>query len=260
MTAPSLAVRMPRILAMEARAEFLKLLRLPAFVGPVLVMPLMFYVLFGLALNGSRSVGDTRVATYMVATYGVFGVVGAALSALGIGVAMERGQGWMLVKRASPMPPIAYFSAKVLMAMLFAALIALELFVVAYVGGGVRLDPRTWLSLGATLVFGAVPFCAMGCALGATAGPNSSPAMVNLLYLPMSFASGLWLPYEMLPAAVKSIAPMLPPYHFARLALHTIGADHTAPLSHVLALLAFSVVFLGIAVAGFRRDEGRTYG
>ena len=147
--------RAPRVLAMETRAEFLKLLRLPAFVVPTLAMPVMFYVLFGLAFGGGRTVASARVTTYMIATYGVFGVVGAALGGLGIGIAMERGQGWLLVKRASPMPPWAYFAAKVAMSMLFAAVIAIVLFAVAYAFGHVRLPFASWLALGGTLVIGA---------------------------------------------------------------------------------------------------------
>ena len=257
----SRVTRMPRVLAMETRAEFLKLLRLPAFAAPVLIMPIMFYALFGLAFGPrSSGAGSVRMATYMIATYGVFGVVGAALSALGIGVAMERGQGWLLVKRASPMPPLVYFAAKVAMSMIFAALIALLLFALALTAGHVELPASALLALGGTLMLGAVPFCAMGCAIGALAGPNSAPAFVNLLYLPMAFASGLWIPYEMLPKFVQSIAPALPPFHLARLALHTIGADHSAPAGHIAALVGFSLAFLAIAVAAFRRDGGRTYG
>jgi len=252
--------RLPRILAMETRAEFLKLIRLPAFAIPVIVLPVMFYVLFGLALGGARSAGSVRISTYMIATYGVFGVVGSALSALGIGVAMERGQGWMLVKRASPMPPLVYFVAKVLMSMAFAAIITLLLFTLGVTAGGVRLPIGTFAILGGTLVLGAVPFCAMGCAVGAVVGPNSAPAVVNLAYLPMAFASGLWIPYEMLPKAVQSIAPALPPYHLARLALHALGADQSPPAGHLLALAGFSVAFLALAVVAFRRDDGRTYG
>jgi ABC-2 type transport system permease protein len=223
----------------------------------------MFYALFGLALNGDRTMQAAHsisVATYMVATYGVFGVVAAALSALGIGVAMERGQGWLLVKRASPMPPAAYFTAKVMMSMLFGGLIAVALFALAATAGHVRLPLGTWAALGGTLVLGAAPFCALGCAIGAFAGPNSAPAAVNLLHLPMSFASGLWVPFEYLPPAVRTIAPMLPPYHFARLALRAIGADASPVMPHILALVAFSLVCLVIAVAAFRRDDGKTYG
>jgi ABC-2 type transport system permease protein len=249
-----------RILVMETRTEFVKLVRLPAFVIPSLALPLLFYVFFGLALGGQRSASGTSIATYMLATYGTFGVVGAALFGLGIGVATERGQGWLLVKRASPMPPFAYFAAKVAMAMLFASVVALLLFAAGAIFGHVRLAGAQWLTLFVSLVLGAVPFCAFGCAIGAIAGPNSAPATVNLVYLPMAFASGLWLPFEMLPPVVRAIGPAMPPFHLARLALHAIGSDSSSPLMHVAALTGFSVAFLGIAIAAFRRDEGKAYG
>lgn len=249
-----------RVIAMETRAELFKLMRLPGFVIPSLALPVLFYVFFGLAMARGRGVAGVSVTTYMLATYATFGVVGAALFGLGVGVATERGQGWLLVKRASPMPPFAYFAAKVAMAMLFASIVSLLLFAVGATAGHVRMPLASWLTLFASLVAGAVPFCALGCAIGAVAGPNSAPATVNLLYLPMAFASGLWLPYEFLPPFVRSIAPALPPFHLARLALHAIGADATSPLGHVAALAGFSVVFLAIAIAAFRRDEGKAYG
>ena len=54
---------------------------------------------------------------------------------------------------------------------------------------------------------------------------------------------------------------MLPPYHFAQLALGTFGASEGgAPLLHLAALAGFAVAFLAVAAWGFRRDEGKTYG
>jgi ABC-2 type transport system permease protein len=109
----------PAVLVAETRAEVLKAIRLPAFLVPVLVFPAMFYGLFGLMLSGSNPIAALAPPAYMLASYGTFGVVGAALFGMGVGVAMERGQGWMLLKRATPMPPLAYFMAKVLMSMDF---------------------------------------------------------------------------------------------------------------------------------------------
>ena len=107
-----------RIYALEAKYELLKQLRLPAYVVPTLGFPLVFYLLFGVALD-ARSAGPFDIPTYMLATYGAFGVMNTALFAFGVGVAIERGQGWMLFKRATPMPPFAYFSGKLAMALLF---------------------------------------------------------------------------------------------------------------------------------------------
>ena len=72
----------------------------------------MFYCFFGLAMAPHQQVGALAVSQYLLATYGAFGVMGATLYAFGAGVAVERGLGWMEVKRASPMPPAAYLLAK----------------------------------------------------------------------------------------------------------------------------------------------------
>ena len=55
----------------------------------------------------------------MIATYGTFGVMGASLFGTAAGLASDRGLGWLQVKRASPMPPFAYFAAKVVTSMIF---------------------------------------------------------------------------------------------------------------------------------------------
>jgi ABC-2 type transport system permease protein len=250
-----------RCYALEAKYEFLKHLRMPAYALPAVTFPVMFYLLFGVMFGGARAAGSTTVATYMLATYGAFGVIGSALFGFGVGVAVERGQGWMTLKRATPMPPLAYFFAKLAMATAFAAIIVLLLSLTGVMVGGVRLPAHSWLRLSTTLLLGAVPFCAIGLALGYFAGPNSSPAIVNLLYLPLSFASGLWIPIEMLPSAIKTAAPWLPPYHLGQLALAAVGAGRGgAAWAHVLALAGFALIGLGVALIGYRRDEDQTWG
>jgi ABC-2 type transport system permease protein len=244
----------------EAIHEFLKLIRVPIFAISTLVFPLMFYVIFGLTFK-DETAGGVGLATYMLATYGAFGVIGSGLFGFGVGVALERGQGWMRLKRVSPMPPLAYFMAKVVMSTSFATVIVAALFILGATVGGVRLPAEQWILLGGVLILGALPFCAMGLAFGYLVGPNSAPAILNLVYLPMAFASGLWLPISQLPEAVQSVAPFLPPYHFAQLALGTFGAaSGSSPLLHIGALAAFTVGFLAVAGWGYRRDEGRTYG
>lgn len=244
----------------EAGHEFLKLVRIPIFAISTVAFPVMFYVIFGLTF-GDQTAGGVGVTTYMLATYGAFGVIGAALFGFGVSVAMERGQGWMRLKRVSPMPPLAYFVAKVVTAAAVSGLIIAALFALGASVGGVRMPAGQWVALALVLVVGALPFSAMGLAFGYLIGPNSAPAVLNLVYLPMAFASGLWIPISQLPALVQGAAPFLPPYHFAQLALGTFGASEGgSPVVHLAALAAFTVAFLAVAAWGYRRDEGRTYG
>ena len=47
----------------------------------------MFYVLFGLVLNAREMIAGTGVPTYLIATYGTFGVMGASLFGTASGLA-----------------------------------------------------------------------------------------------------------------------------------------------------------------------------
>ena len=251
--------RHTRIYLLEAKYELLKLMRLPAFVIPSLGFPMMFYALFGLLLPTKDASFD--IAKYLLATYGPFGVIGIALFSLGVGVAAERGQGWLAVKRASPMPIPAYFFGKYAMTVLFSAVLVTLLGLMGAVFGHVRMPASQWAMLMLVEVLGAIPFCAAGIAVAYLVGPNSAPAIVNAFYLPSAFLSGLFIPAEMLPSFLRSFAQFLPPYHLARLALTVVGVEPVSKVwIHVGALVGFALLFTTIAVIAYRRDEGKTYG
>ena len=206
---------------LEAKYEFLRLLRTPEFALPSLLFPCLFYVLFGVLLNKSN--GDA--ARYLLATYGVFGVMGVGLFAFGVTVALEREQGFLLYKRALPMPPGAYLFAKMAMAMLFASMISLLLATLAATLGGVELRASQWLLLFAVNVIGVLPFAALGLYVGTLVGGQGAPAVVNILYLPMAFLSGLWLPLKLLPTWIANLAPLWPSYHHSQIALKVVNMD-----------------------------------
>jgi ABC-2 type transport system permease protein len=262
---PALARPLGRTLAIytkEAKFEFLTRLRLRAFSLSTIGFPVMFYVLFGLVLNSKEAaVNGTHFATYLIATYGTFGVMGASLFGTAAGLASERGLGWLQVKRASPMPPFAYFAAKVIMSMIFSAAVVLSLFALGITFGGVHLSTFAALKLLGTLIAGSLPFCAMGLAIGYFCGPTSATPIINLVYLPLSFCSGLWVPLMFLPKALQNFARLLPPYHLAQLALGVVDAgQQQANWTHWEVLVGFTLICLGIARVGFQRDEGKTYG
>ena len=249
-----------KLYLLEIKYEFLKALRLPAYSLPTLLFPVFFYFFFGV-MFGARETGTVKMASYLIATYGVFGVIGAALFGFGVSVAIERGQGWVEVKRTTPMPMAAYFVSKLAMAMLFSAIIVLLLFAVGIIFGGVHLSFGTALALFGVLMAGSITFCALGLALGFLTGPNSAAPIVNLIYLPTAFVSGLWVPIAFLPESIQKIALFLPQYHFSQLALGVIGAaQEGSVVIHVGALVLATLLFGAVAWIGYRRDEGKLYG
>jgi ABC-2 type transport system permease protein len=249
-----------KLLLKEVKYEFLKNLRLRMYSVSIVFFPTMFYILFGLVLGRQRGT-SINMASYLMATYGTFGVMGAALFGTAAGLAVERGLGWLQVKRASPMPPAIYFAAKVIMSMIFSAEVVLLLMLLGTIFGGVHMAVVDAAKLLVVLVIGSIPFCAMGLAIGYFVGPNSAPPTINMIYLPMSFCSGLWVPLMFLPKLLRQVAEFLPSYHLSQLALGIVGAGNgQSNWKHWEVLIAFTLICLGIARLGFQRDEGKMYG
>jgi ABC-2 type transport system permease protein len=245
-----------RVHALEAWYEFLRTLRTPAFALPTLLFPLVFYVVFAIVVPGSW--GSFHKASYLLATYGTFGVIGPALFGFGVGTAIERQQGWLELKRVSPMPVSAYFVAKIAMSATFAAVVVVLLSAAAVGFGGVRVDLGTWLRLLAVLVAGTLPFCALGLFVGTLAKGQGAVAVVNLVYLPMALLSGLWIPLFVFPAIVQKLAVLWPAWHLGRLALGTIGQEAGVDFAlHAGVLAATTGLFLSLAALRLRGGDGR---
>ena len=172
-----------RIYYLETLSEIRKVIRVAGFVLPTLLFPWMFYIFFGLVFNRTGMGG--QMPTYMLATYGTFGIIAPALFSFGVGVAIEKGQGWMDIKQASPMPPMAYIWARVVSALMFALAVIIGLFTLGALFGEVLLQTSQWLLLALVLVLCTLPFCAIGLAMGLYLKPQVAPAVVNLIYLPM---------------------------------------------------------------------------
>jgi ABC-2 type transport system permease protein len=242
-----------RIYLSEAAGELLRVIRTPSFAVPSLAFPLVFYVMFGLVLPGRW--GDLDKATYLLATYGAFGVIGPSLFGFGVGMAMERQQGWLDLKRVSPMPTGAYFFAKIAMSMAFAFATICLLSTAGVLFGGVQLSLGTWLRLVATLLLGTLPFCALGLWIGSVVKGQSAVAVVNLIYLPMSVLSGLWIPLMVFPSILQKLAVVWPAWHLGQMALGAIGQLHEVRyLAHAAVLLAMTTLFLSLAAMRLRSN------
>ena len=245
-----------RIALLEARFQFLSSLRLPAFAVPTLLFPLFFYLFFGVVFQ--RGGVSLAAPTYMLATYGVFGVLGPSLFGFGVGLAQERDSGALLLKRTTPMPAGAYLFARVAVAMIFGAVVLLGLFLLGAYAAGVELHRSQWFGLAGVTLAGVLPLCALGLAMGAWAKQQAAVAVVNLVFISMSVLSGLWFPIQMLPGFLQDLAIVFPAYHLGQLALKVIDLDMGQPAAlHVGLLAGQAAVFLAVAAAGLRRFAGR---
>ncbi|MHB8812696.1 MAG: ABC transporter permease [Steroidobacteraceae bacterium] len=241
-----------RILLKETQYELARLLRSRAYSLSVIGFPIMFYLLFGTANRGKP------VALYLIAGYTCMGVVSACLFGIGLVLAMERAQGWLDLKRASPMPRLAYIGAKVVSCAAFGLIIATLLMLLGTALGGITLTAAQAASLAGLAIAGSIPFAAMGFLVACLVPANAGPGIINLIYLPLSFASGFWMPVSMLPHWLQALAPALPTYHLAQIAFAALGlAPANGMALHWAVLGGFTLLMLAAAWINFLRSEAK---
>ena len=154
------------------------------------------------------------------------------------------------------MPASSYIISRITLTLAFSLIIVILLFSIGAIFGGVRLFAYQWILMMVTLLLGSLPFCAIGMTLGLFLKASSAPATVNLIYLPMGFLSGLWLPITMLPEFMQQFANLLPPYHLAQLTLKVVDMDIAAPVFlHIGVLTLYTFVFIFLALKAYNKKD-----
>jgi ABC-2 type transport system permease protein len=236
-----------RVLGVEVGEGLRAVVREPVALFFSVLMPVAFYALFAGIFGSFVTPEGIPVAASMVATYGAFAVVSVMLMNPGISVADDRTRGWLRIKRVSAAPMATTIAAKVLAALPYALLSIVAITVASLVITGPVLGLGTWLRILAVLLVGSLPFALLSLAVGFVASSNAAVAILNAILFPMSIASGLWVPLEIMPGFVQAIAPFLPLWHLSQLAQAQLTG--TGGLGHLVALLVTTVV--AAALAGF---------
>lgn len=245
----ALVAAAPGVYIREASTEVIKAARMPQFAIPTIVLPPAFYALFALGMGR----GDVQMATYTLATFGVYAVMGPALFGFGANVASERETGQLELKRLSPMPAGAHITAKLFATMVFSA-VAIGFVYALGLYAGVQLSMTQWATLAAVHILAVIPFALIGLGLGYRLGQKAAIAIVNILFLGMAVMGGLWMPIAVLPEVIQTIAWGLPSYHLGELALMVVGRSDAANMwLHIGPLALITVAAAIFAWTGQQR-------
>jgi ABC-2 type transport system permease protein len=249
------------MLVKQSYAEFVKLLRVPAFSVTSIVLPSMFYAFIGLGQAQEPLFRGSSVTfgQYFLASMALYGVANVMVLGFGISLANERGQKQDLLMKSTPLPAAVYFTAKALSALAIALISIVVLSLFASVAGHVQLETPQWLTLIGRAMLCSIPFIGLGFALGYIAGPNSAPAVTNLIYLPTAFASGLFFPLSLLPHFLQVIAPYLPLYRAAHLVWNSVGVPEDDISTAWIYMAGYTVAFFLLALWAYRRDQGKKF-
>jgi ABC-2 type transport system permease protein len=234
--------------------------RTPALSAVSMLLPIMLFVFFGLPNASTPYLPGVTLGTYMLASFAAYAVASTMVFGFGITLALARGQRIDVLMRSTPLPGSVYMVARAVAALGFGLLSLVALYAVAIVAAGIRLGPDVWIEMALWMLLGAIPFIFFGFFIAYATSPGSAPAVANMVFLVMVFASGLFVRLDQLPDFLATIAPFMPTYHYAQLAWASIGAPSQPVSTSVAWLVGYSVVFFALSLWAYRRDARRRFG
>ena len=241
-----------RIALAHFKTQTLQHLRSPGYLLPTLAMPGLFYFLF----EGPDT--EVGLVTFLMASYAMWAILGVAFFQFGSGIAEERTTPWERYLRTLPLSAGQRLAGRVLSATLFAAAAAAIVIVEAHLINPVSVAADRWLPWLGALLAGGVVVGLGGIALGYWVSARAATPLATLAWLLLAYLGGLWATPTELPTWVKEISPYLPTRVWGEATWAAIQGQ-TASLWDWLGLLAYAVGFAGLALWGYRQDEGAGY-
>ncbi|WP_027345569.1 ABC transporter permease [Hamadaea tsunoensis] len=217
-------------------------------------LPAVLFLIY-LGLFGDQSFADgTPAAAALMVSMSGYGAMGAALNT-GMGIALERGYGWLRQLRLTPMSGWTYLITKAVLAMLVGIPAIGLVSGLGAVVGGVHLDARQWLTVTVGVWLAVLPFALLGVAIGQYATPDSAQTMGAALMMVLGLAGGMWFPPEIVPAWMLHVMQATPSYWLRAVGLSAVGGGDAA--TGVAVLGAWAVAAALVATRRYRADLAR---
>lgn len=232
------------------RIELLRVLRDPALMFFVGVLPVLIFVGMSLGLGpmvGADAVGD--VEAFLMVGMAAYGAATASANIAGQ-AAIDRLSGWGRQLALSPLTDRAYVAAKAVVSMI----VALVPIAGTFIAGsllGVRAEPGQWWASAAFLSVAALPWGAYGLAVGLVFRSASALTIATGSLVVLAFLGSTFFP---LPGMFGMIAAFSPLHGFVGVARQLFGVGEGHPLGVLVAgCVVWSALFLLAALQAVRR-------
>jgi ABC-2 type transport system permease protein len=237
----------------ELRGELLLYTRSRELAFFTFLLPMVFFVLLG-STYGNDTVDGVRGSDFLEAGMIGYGAISIAFAGLAIVLVIRREAGILKRLRATPLPAWAYIAA---LLSAFLAAFAVEVIGLVILGR-LLFDigvPDRIGSLVLALLIGAIAFCGLGIGLTALIkSAEGASAVVNAIYLPMSFLAGAFFSPHHFPAFLRAIADVLPLTYFLRLVRNVMlhGHEIWTQGTNVAVVAAWGLAGVIVALRAFR--------
>jgi ABC-2 type transport system permease protein len=244
------------LLALHTRYQMLEQFRVPMAVVGNVVFPALSYLFFIVPQSALRD--EPAAATAAAGQLALVSVLSVCLFSFGLGTAEERATPWDPYLRTLSAGVVPRLGAKVVTGLVFAgAGVGVVALIAVLLTTATATPTQAVAALLAMLVAGA-PFLLMGISLGYLLPVKAALPAVQMIYLPMAFAGGLFLPPQMFPGWLDGFSLLLPSRGGRDLVVAQLTSS-PVPASAWLNLAVWTVVMAGLAAWAYRRDEGRRF-
>lgn len=225
---------MTRHLRAECVLSLRVLFRQPGFWIPTVLFPAMLYAFFGAQSGGGRWAANA------MASFTVYAVLGVGFFQFGVGVAQDRESPFALWQRSLPGSVVNQWIARVFASLIFVTLAVCLVIAVAKAMTEFELSAMAWLRLGCVCLISSVTATFMGIALGSLSSARAAVPLANLIYLPLAYLGGLWVPPMLMPETISAISNWTPTRAMGELSWAAINGTMWEP-RHLLLLLAWTM-------------------
>jgi ABC-2 type transport system permease protein len=217
-------------------------------------LPLLLLVVFG-SLPGAGQPQESLAGLTILDVY-LPVIIAFSIAALGLvimpqALATYREQGILRRLSTTPVPPAWVLGAQLVVN---AALVVVAMLLLEVVGAAVFgvAAPRSPGALVLAMVLSIAAIFAIGLDVAAVArGATMAQAIGGALFIPLLFFGGLWLPRAAMPVVLRDVSN-LTPLSAAADAIQSALLTGFPPVTSLLVLVAYAVVFWWLAVRFFR--------
>lgn len=240
---------MTRPLRAECVLTLKILFRQPAFWVPTVLFPAMLYAFFGAQSGGGQWAANA------MASFAIYAVVGVGFYQFGVSIAQDRENPFATWQRSLPGGLADQWIARTVASLVFVAIAVLLVISVAHLTADIQLTAAAWIRLGLVCLISVVTATAMGIALGSLSSARAAVPLANLIYLPLAYLGGLWVPPMAMPEVINTISQWTPTRAMGELSWAAVSGTEWST-RYLLLLLAWTLAACGVATSAGIRNRG----
>jgi ABC-2 type transport system permease protein len=162
------------------RFEVVRIMRNLRYLAFLVVMPVVFYLVWG------RGGGPGAMVAMAV-----YAACGGALLGTGTTIAEDRHTGWLRQLKITPLPDRGWLTGKITQGVLTVVPGVLIVCLVAVFTGHVELTAGRWLGLAVLLLLGSLPFALIGVFVGMLLPGKTATVALMLVFFALMFLGGV---------------------------------------------------------------------